>query len=171
MWKTEYSDAFLALENQYSDIIVGGLAGHTHMDDFRVVSNTSGKAISFFHINPSISPIFSNNPGFQLFTYDAASMTMLDYNTYAFQGLQNTSDQTWKMEYDFGKTYNVNQLTGQTLGTVWQAISTDSVVRGNYLNYFGMGSVQAKPTIWMPYWCGIGDLGQTQFGDCACGGK
>jgi hypothetical protein len=171
MWKSQYNDTFIALENQYKNTIVGGLAGHTHMDEFRVVSDPSGSPISFFHINPSISPIDGNNPGFQLFTYDTASMTMLDYSSYVFQGLQNPSDQSWKLEYDFDKTYNVSQLTGQTMGGVWQSIDTNSVMEGFYMQYYGDGSPLANPAppTWKSYWCGIGDLTKATFTPCACG--
>jgi sphingomyelin phosphodiesterase acid-like 3 len=168
MWKPQYSEQFLALEEQYSDVIVAGLAGHTHMDDFRLLQDASGKPVSFFHINPSISPIFSNNPGFQLFSYDVASMQLLNYTTYVFQGFQNQTDLSWKAEYDFAKTYHVKQIDAQSLAATWKSIYTDTLVRNNYLDHYSMGSAAAKPTLWEPYWCGIGDISKADFVSCAC---
>jgi hypothetical protein len=168
MWKNEYLSQFLALENQYKDIITGGLAGHTHMDDFRVISDPAQAPISFFHICPSISPIDGNNPSYVLFTYDPATMIMQDYTKYVFQGLQSGATDTWTLSYDFDKTYHVTQLTGQSMAGAWSAMNTDTTMRGNYLLNYGGGKTSVTPTVWKPYICGIGDLPQLSFGSCAC---
>jgi hypothetical protein len=169
MWKPEYNEQFIALQNQYKNTITGNLGGHTHMDEFRIVPDSSGNPLSFFHINPSISPIDSNNAGFELFTYDTASMVMKDYQKYVFNGVSAVSAVTnWTMEYDFGNTYNVNQLTGATMGTVWQNLQSNPVSRANYMLYFGDGQPLIQPQNWQSYWCCIGQMHQAAFASCAC---
>jgi sphingomyelin phosphodiesterase acid-like 3 len=169
MWKEDYNNEFLALENQYSSVIVGGLAGHTHMDDFRVVSDTSGKPISFFHINPSISPIDSNNAGFQLFTYDPASMVMLNYKTYEFQGLEKPNDPTWEEEYDYHDTYLANELSGQAFYNIWQTFSSDKKMREKYQHFYGGGSTKSEAKPWKYFGCGLDNMTQQGFENCSCG--
>ena len=44
-------------------------AGHTHMDDFRVIG-TPKVPLVVNKLVPSVSPIFKNNPAFQVYLYD-----------------------------------------------------------------------------------------------------
>jgi hypothetical protein len=47
----------------YSNTIVASFAGHTHMDDFRLIGGREGR-YAFALITPAVSPIFGQNPGF-----------------------------------------------------------------------------------------------------------
>lgn len=170
MWKAEYDSAFIALENKYKNTITGGLGGHTHMDEFRLIDDASGNPISFFHINPSISPIDGNNPGFQLFTYDPKGMMMLDYKSYVFQGIQNPSNMTWPEEYDFNTTYNQKELTGATMGNTWTNFYSDSISRSKYLLYYANSAPLVDQSQWRAYMCCIGNAGNATYAKCICSG-
>ena len=71
MWKQVYSDAFDRLLRQYADTIAASLAGHTHMDDFRLIGDP-GRRYAFALITPAVSPIFGQNPGFRTINYDGS---------------------------------------------------------------------------------------------------
>jgi sphingomyelin phosphodiesterase acid-like 3 len=43
MWKEAYAEPFLALLRRYADTIVASFAGHTHMDDFRLIGDADGR--------------------------------------------------------------------------------------------------------------------------------
>ncbi len=51
------------------------LAGHTHMDEFRLMS--PGNALA---ITAGISPFFGNYPAYKIFTLDGASLAPIDYS-------------------------------------------------------------------------------------------
>ncbi|HEU4718296.1 MAG TPA: hypothetical protein VFU15_10700, partial [Bacteroidia bacterium] len=168
MWKEDYNTEFLALENEYRDVITGGLAGHTHMDDFRVITDAAGKPVSFFHINPSISPIDGNNPGFQLFTYDPGTMQMLDFVTYAFGGPGDAPGPDWKKEYDFDTAYGVSALDANGFYDAAKTICSHGKKQKDYEAYYEMGSKQIKLEPWDAYACGFTHLDRAGFAGCAC---
>jgi sphingomyelin phosphodiesterase acid-like 3 len=62
-WVDRYRDRFLELADAYAPTLVAGYAGHTHMDDFRVVSTAAGPSLPI-RITPSVTPLFGNNPSF-----------------------------------------------------------------------------------------------------------
>src|SRR5262249_4645894 len=57
-WQVPYAERFLALAAAYKDVLRGSYAGHTHMDDFRVVPDAGGAPILATRIAPAVSPIF-----------------------------------------------------------------------------------------------------------------
>ena len=69
-WAPKYQREFLDLVKAYPELLVCGFAGHTHMDDFRVLDRGPGKAPFFIHICPAVSPIRGNNPELQVALYD-----------------------------------------------------------------------------------------------------
>ena len=40
--------------------IIGSFAGHTHQDEFRIAAG------NFIHVTPSLTPVFGNNPAFEI---------------------------------------------------------------------------------------------------------
>lgn len=162
MWKPEYLNTFMAIDSTFRNTITAGFAGHTHMDDFRVLSDGDGVPYSFFHITPAISPLFGNNPGFQLWTYNRDSMTLLDYTTYAF------SNETWSQEYTFSSTYGPGPIDAGKLAALDGAIDHDTTTRADYLNYYSVGNPSARPKDWEAYRCGIGSMRAIKFAACFC---
>ena len=62
LWQPGYTEKFLALLDQYRDTIQSMLAGHTHMDYFRLGPyGVTGRPSTFLLVTPGISPIFGNN--------------------------------------------------------------------------------------------------------------
>jgi len=80
MWDQTYAAAFLTLLKRYADTVAVSFAGHTHMDDFRLIGDAEGR-YGFALITPAVSPIFGQNPAFRTVTYDAAG-GILDQTTY-----------------------------------------------------------------------------------------
>ena len=106
--KEAYEKPFLALLERYRDILQGSYAGHTHMDDFRVVATAAGEPILLTHITPAISPIYLNNPGFGLVLYDRASGDLIDYATVYLTNLADAGRgeaARWAIEYTFQDAY------------------------------------------------------------------
>jgi len=80
-----FLDRFMELSEDFSGEIAGVFSGHTHMDHFRLVLNEKDRATAFVHITPALSPQYGNNPAFQLMSYDAATLDLLDVITYYFR--------------------------------------------------------------------------------------
>ena len=90
--------------------IDAGFAGHIHYDDFRLLLSRRGEAVAAEKIAPGISPIFGQNPGFHVFTYDRPSGRPIDYSTHYLANLTvglAARDGHWKKEYSFARRYGL----------------------------------------------------------------
>ena len=89
MWNQAYAEPFNALLQRYADTIAASFAGHTHMDDFRLLGDDSGY-FAFVLITPAVSPIFGQNPAFRTVVYDPAG-AILDQTTYDLTNLREAA--------------------------------------------------------------------------------
>jgi sphingomyelin phosphodiesterase acid-like 3 len=100
--KEAYAEPFLALLEEYRDILQISYSGHTHMDNFRVVAKMSGEPILLTHITPAVSPIYQNDPGFGLVLYDRASGDLIDNAIVYLSNLESAgrgAAAKWAIEY------------------------------------------------------------------------
>ncbi|MCP5104540.1 MAG: hypothetical protein GY950_14235 [bacterium] len=168
-WETAYSKTFLQLVTTYSPVFAAGYAGHTHMDDWRLVfdrTQTPARAAAFVHICPAVSPQFGNNPAFIKLFYDRTASSLTDYDVF-YLDLSVTDPQKWNKEYGFDETYGQTAITAATMQTVYAAIGEDETARTFYMNYYDVNHRKAlTPENWKAYWCAIGNLEQQTFENC-----
>jgi sphingomyelin phosphodiesterase acid-like 3 len=89
MWASRHARRLANLLRQHADTVTATYAGHTHMDEFRVIG--SGGRIDGFRLNtPGISPVFGQNPGFHVYSY-GASAELLDRETRSTRLLDDCS--------------------------------------------------------------------------------
>jgi sphingomyelin phosphodiesterase acid-like 3 len=141
-WTPDYEKQFLDLAKAYPGVLVSGFAGHTHMDDFRVLDEGQGKPPFYIHICPAVSPIRGNRPGFQVALYDRETGAIQDMATYDLMNLKDAksvSDAQWGLEYDFDKAYGLNGYDGASLLTLAGLIQTTDSIRQKFSLYY-MGS-------------------------------
>jgi hypothetical protein len=76
------------------------------MDDFRIVG-TGETPLFVIKLVPSISPIFRNNPAFQVYRFEGSTSAITSYQTYYLANLTTAErptkleDLQWLPEYDF----------------------------------------------------------------------
>jgi hypothetical protein len=174
--KDAYATPFLALLEQYRDILQISYAGHTHRDDFRVVVTKAGEPLLLTHITPSISPIYQNNPGFGLVLYDRTSGEMLDYATVYLTNLAGTGRgeaARWAIEYTFQGAYGDTSYDRETAAELTQAIREDAAVRDDYVTFYPVTTASTDPPIdrenWLAYACAQTELTTEAFSACYCG--
>ena len=158
----------LKLLKHYAAFIRFGIAGHTHMDDLRVVYKDSVPA-SCISITPAISPLFGNNPAFKVLSFNSRTMSLVNYRT-IYLGLNNQT-QGWTLEYDFQKAYQVNGINPLSLSRVRQKIAADTLYRGRYIQYYTAGnpaSGEITNKNWKAFGCGTGCLTKKEFVSCYC---
>ena len=78
LWHPEWVNQFLQLIERYQGTIQAAFGGHMHMDDFRVI-RLNDKPVLFCKVAPAISPVYGNNPGFQVVQYDRQTGEIEDY--------------------------------------------------------------------------------------------
>jgi sphingomyelin phosphodiesterase acid-like 3 len=157
LWKKSYNDRYLDILQRYSQIISASFAGHTHMDDFRMVysSDSTHRALGSIHITPAISPVFGNNPAFQLLQVNPQTGSFVESTTY-FADLSNKEN--FKKEYQYSAAYHVKpDLPG--LRATDSLMGQDSSLRESYVHYYYTSSFASSiASTWKWYWCGIGHL-------------
>jgi hypothetical protein len=166
MWLQQWNDQFLGTVVKNAPQIKAAFAGHTHMDEFRVVYDT-GAPVSFIHITPSISPYFGNNPAFQVISYDTTSLELQNVETYFLNQTQKKN--TWDTEYNFQTTYNISSINAVTLDSLRQEMLTIPAYRNSYMLYYKTSAPGGiTSATWPAYWCGTGALTQQDFYNCYC---
>jgi hypothetical protein len=137
-----FNDAFAAIETAYAQTIEADLAGHTHRDEFRILSPEPASPYSnLTSISLSISPIDSNNPGYEIYTYDPKSGSLLDKTTYV-RDLSKPGTSFVK-EYDFSLTYGHGLSTAQDWWATAGDILTQPASQAAYARYYTAGATSA----------------------------
>ncbi len=180
MWKPVYTRRFLDLMERYGDTIQASFAGHTHMDEFRLLGR--GGANRGFVLNtPAISPIFGQNPGFDVYAVNADG-SLSDRETWAVVNLERAGPSVplaWKREYAFTRLWGLPRLDLPSLERLASAIRDDKQARAKWFSVFRVGN----PAIWhvpdgvesLPpgqfraYDCTIGFIDPGEYQHCYCG--
>ena len=127
MWDQAYAGAFFPLLRRYADSVVASFAGHTHMDDFRLIADAEGR-YGFAVITPAVSPIFGQNPAFRTVTFDAAG-GILDQTTYDLMNLPQATTAAggvpaeWRAEYTFIRLWSLPRVDLPSLDHLYSLIT------------------------------------------------
>ncbi|MES2217564.1 MAG: hypothetical protein V4501_04035 [Pseudomonadota bacterium] len=166
-WKHDDSKEFNAILKEYAGIVKGILPGHIHMDSFQVINLNDARAVPVSYTS-SISPIFGNNPGFKVYSYDK-TLQLTDYDMYFYPLNEPAATRQWHKEYSFNQTYHQNCLTCDLL-TGMKNLTPTGVLANNFKQFYSVGT-QAQPIIrnhyWLPYyWCDIFDSRMDAYQTC-----
>jgi sphingomyelin phosphodiesterase acid-like 3 len=170
-WKSKYNDEFTKIITEYAQVININLAGHFHRDDFRIFYN-EGNPVSYIHLTPSISPIYGNNPAYQIVQYDSVNYGLLDYDTYYLKNLTLPDSVYWTLEYNFRNVYNQNYISPASLSNISDLIFSDSTFRAEYSMFYTTSNPNVfknNYTNWFYNWCGFGHLTKEDYAKCLCG--
>lgn len=74
MWKTAYQTGFLQTVAKYPGVITMTLAGHTHLDEYRILPSSE-----VVEIAPAISTRNGNDPAFKVLTVARDTLKSSDY--------------------------------------------------------------------------------------------
>ena len=159
-WKSQYQQKYLAITAAHRRTIVGSFAGHTHQDEFRFASG------GFIHINPSVTPVFGNNPAFEIVEVTPRG----DIANFTAHHLPNLA-LPWAREYSFRDAYVKPRYDAATLTQLETAIAADPATREKYFDYFSSGNAKSSAEAlakWRGYWCGLRMRTTTAFSACYC---
>jgi sphingomyelin phosphodiesterase acid-like 3 len=132
-WVDGWRDRFLAIAAAYAPVLTAGYAGHTHMDDFRILSTPAGPYLAI-RVTPSVTPLFGNNPSFSVMRYGRGDARPVGYVSYVFQG------GAWQREYDFAETYGYATYSAANLTALAAAIRAGGSARAAYARYYTSGA-------------------------------
>jgi sphingomyelin phosphodiesterase acid-like 3 len=165
-----YSSALMSLVQRSGGTVRYGIYGHTHMNDFRVMSDTSGVPMLGNQGIPAVSPIFANNPAFVVLSLDSASGTITNYAVHALTNLRvagTSAPAAWAKEYDFVDAFHVGGPSAQSLDRLQRAMASDSTLRASFARFYDSGSGRANISAsWRAYWCGIENVLPASYARC-----
>lgn len=165
MWWPAYQASFLAILAKYPGVISLTLAGHTHMDEYRILPSADA-----LEITPSISPWFGNNPAFKVFAISRDTLKPTDYSS---MNCDLANPVQFNSYYTFSTAYSSQGLLGESLRQLTPALVTNSAKQALYRGYYFSGNNSLTPvtyppfgnsynpitdTIWPVYWSGIGHM-------------
>lgn len=167
MYKPQYEKQLLALLRQHAGIIRMAFAGHTHMNEFRLLSAPGEPASLPLLQVGSISPIFYNNPSYFDVALEPRTGELRDYTAFVLTDLGARSTQPgWEKEYSFNEAYGQNGVTAASLEAVVSAIESELSTRVRYAWYYpSLGPSYILPK-WRAYWCAINHLSPPDFERC-----
>jgi sphingomyelin phosphodiesterase acid-like 3 len=149
LWHPEWTSGYLELLKRYQGTIQASFAGHMHMDDFRVI-RLEGKPVLFCKVAPAISPVYGNNPGFQIVQYDRHTGAVANYQLDYLANLSTDGKPTvpaaaqWTTEYDFRQTYGLSAVNAQTITQLAESMKTNTSFQQSYMKFY---TVSAEPDI------------------------
>ena len=185
MWDQAHAAGFLALLKGYADTVTASFAGHTHMDDFRLIGDAEGR-YRFALITPAVSPIFGQNPAFRTVNYDAAG-GILDQTTYDLTNLAQATaaaggvSPEWRAEYTFTRQWSLPRIDLPSLDHLYTLITDTLAERERWHMFFPVSS----PVYWTPFSggseqlaqaarafrCASGNVAPSDYGQCYCSGQ
>jgi hypothetical protein len=170
MWWPAYQTRFLKILSNYPGTVSLTLAGHTHMDDYRILTPSDT-----LEITPAIAPYSGNNPAFKVFTVSRDTFKPIDYSSMNYDLATNPSQ--FNNYYTFSAAYSVQGLLDASLTQLTPALVTNDSKQAFYKGFFYSGhnlpvssaDTNTNPITnsnWPFYWCGIGKMEQQQFINC-----
>jgi hypothetical protein len=166
-WRDCFFERFLDLMESYGDIVQIALAGHTHMDDFRILGTSDASRSVGFRITPSITSQFGNNPAFSVLHYSVKTGDILDVKTFNLDLSNLGGSAKWAFEYSFSTTYSYTALTANNLAALAARIRTDENVRRTFAAYYAASAPSPVTSErWQIYSCAQTQLTPDEFSSC-----
>jgi len=159
MWVDSNQDKFMGILEKYPGVIAMSLAGHTHMDEFRLMM--PGNALA---ITAGISPFFGNNPAYKIFTLDGVSLAPTDYTAVNCNLLVTPA--AFTSYYTFSQAYELEGPLAISFAELFPALIASNAAKMQYQGAFYSGNNTYNPvtsTNWPVYWCGIGYMDEQEF--------
>ena len=168
----DFNRRFVELIRKYHENIEVIFVGHTHMDWFELYNDTNGEYIAFNHLSPAISPVYGNNPAYQVVYYDKKTFKLTDYSVFYLNldkanAAPDQADVLWKKEYTFTEAYSAEAYNLNSLIKVYSnMIDDDSVSMKNFVDFYTVKStaqVYINSHNWFNFYLAVGRLQLIEF--------
>jgi hypothetical protein len=175
MWKV---DELVDWTKQFDDLLMekdspvqASFAAHIHSDDFRLIG-AAGSGQQFVLLNPAISPVYKQNPGFRVVSYKSDG-TLTDQATYYLTNLASASSTKkgiWKQEYTFTHAWKTSTLNAASLNEIYNRVVNDPQAREQWLKMYAVGgpTEQQEKRFVRALYCADAALSEENYEKCFC---
>jgi 3',5'-cyclic AMP phosphodiesterase CpdA len=167
-----FASQFVALLAQYGGTVTASFSGHIHHDDYRLLRDATGAVAGVEKIAPAISPVFGQNPGFHIFSYDRATGALTDFSTRYLANLGTALDPAaaeWKETYVFSKAYGVQGYSPASVETAWKTFAVEGVADDTFRRLYNVEKGELPADGLSAYVCAMGHVDVAGFTACYCG--
>jgi sphingomyelin phosphodiesterase acid-like 3 len=167
-----YASEFIALLRRHRDIVQASYSGHVHTDDYRLLIDENGNVLGLQKIPPAISPIYEQNPGYQLVTYDLGSGVPTDFSMYYLANLDRASlakPGDWQFEYTFTEAYGIPRYSPEGVAAMVRAIEAGGRAAETYRTLYMVRHGSIAESDLPAYLCGMTRLEEGGYAQCYCG--
>ncbi len=133
--QSTYYKRIISLLQRYSDTVAAILPAHTHHDNFQLIATNTHKQYIPSILTPSISPIYGNNPGLKIFSYNDQTFELVNFDTYIYP-LDKAKAIKWEKEYNFNNSYQPNCKQCSIVNGIIN-LKKDTLLIDSYKKYFG----------------------------------
>lgn len=172
MWDSGLQSTFMSKLAKYSGVVTLILAGHTHMDEYRILP--TGDVVEQL---PGISPCFGNNPAYKILTVAQNTLTPTDYQSYNYNLAIVPPPAQFVPLYQFSSTYDVQGTLANSLQQLYPQFATNQSTVDTYTLLYGSGTESVNPFTFSPWnpindvnWpifaCTISETGQSDYVQC-----
>jgi hypothetical protein len=168
-----YAGSFIGLLREYKDIIQASYSGHVHTDDYRLLVDDKAGVLGLQKIPPAISPIYDQNPGYQIVSYDLKTGVPTDFSTYYLANLDSASlavPGDWRFEYTFTEAYGVPHYSPDGVAEMVKKVEAGGATAETYRRLYMVGHDMLPEKDLPAYICAMTKLEQEDFTECYCGG-
>ncbi len=174
-WREDATSHFRALITEFKSVVSASYAGHTHMDDFRLLSDKNGSPLLATRITPAVSPVFGNNPAFAVLLYDRTDAIVGDSAVYYLTNLATAGPKVapeWLREYSLAQTYGINRYTPAEVASLATRITHDAAAAQTYIKFYAAGAPTPihKDNL-TAYACAQTALTPASYAACRCTGN
>ena len=105
---------------------------------------------------PSISPIFRNNPAFQVYRFDGSTGAISTYQTYYLANLTTAEDRQGERtcngwpEYEFRSAYRQERLDISAVSSIARDLQTNSSIQEIYMRFYSASAPTAFNKVMLP---------------------
>jgi hypothetical protein len=159
MWYEDYQDSFLQILAKYPGRISFLLAGHTHMDEYRILSSEHT-----VEITPGISPVFANDPAYKVFTVDTSTFAPVDYQS--IKCALAAAPPAFARNYIFTGSYPLASCSTASLIALFPQLASNSALQAFFRAAYFSGSasqIQINAKNWPAYWSCVGNISELSF--------
>ncbi|XP_046446656.1 sphingomyelin phosphodiesterase-like [Daphnia pulex] len=136
---TIFSREFARIINRFESTVAAQFYGHTHKDEYKIFYDTVDVArpVNVAFIAPSLTTYSKLNPGYRTYTVDGprtnSTWAVLDINTYIMNltdsNLKGSEvDPVWFELYQAKQEYGLDDLSPQSMDTLFQRMVTDDAL-------------------------------------------
>jgi sphingomyelin phosphodiesterase acid-like 3 len=172
MWNVDNTQTYINGVVANSAKVKFGIASHTHLNEFKVFYDNTGKAVTYMRVVPSICSNHYNNPSFEITEFSSNSGEVVGETNYYLNLAAIPKDQSadkpeWNDTFSLPSYFQMGKLDADGYSKLINKIKTDesgqtlrdyvkfynvgatpdsskTINRSNYMNYLRADSLKAK---------------------------